>query len=81
MAESQEAKQSIERIKKVTRRRGLHVPIPDGTVDDVSDPNTVAEYLSDNLASEHMKELESTCLSSDVHLAEVAACHQILTLC
>lgn len=80
VAESQEAKQLIERIKKVTRRRGLHVPIPDGTDDDVSDPNTVAEYLSDNLGSEQMKELESTALSSDVHLAEVAACHQILTL-
>jgi hypothetical protein len=80
VAESPDAKQLIERIKKVTRRRGLHVPIPDGTEDDVSDPNTVAEYLSDNLNSDQVKELETTCLASDVHLAEVAACHQILTL-
>ena len=80
VAESPEARQLIERIKKVTRRRGLHVPIPDGSDDDVSDPNMVAEYLSDNLAKEQVKELESTCLASDVHLAEVAACHQILTL-
>lgn len=80
VAESPEAKLLIERIKKVTRRRGLKVPMPDGTTDHVSDPNTVAEYLSDNLASEHVKELEATCLASDVHLAEVAACHQILTL-
>ena len=80
VAESQEAKLLIERIKKVTRRRGLKVPIPDGTDDDISDLNAVAEYLSDNLNSEQTKELESTCLASDVHLAEVAACHQILTL-
>jgi hypothetical protein len=80
VAESVEAKQLIERIKKVTRRRGLHIPTPDGSPDDVSDPNTVAEYLSDTLGSEQTKELESTALSSDVHLAEIAACHQILTL-
>jgi hypothetical protein len=80
VAESAEAKQLIERIKRVTRRRGLHVPIPDGSDDDVSDPNTVAEYLSDNLGSDQVKDLEATCLGSDVHLAEVAACHQILTL-
>jgi hypothetical protein len=80
VAESVEARQLIERIKKVTRRRGLHVPIPDGTDDDVSDPNTVAEYLSDNLESGQTKDVETTCLTSDVHLAEVAACHQILTL-
>ena len=80
VAESHDAKLLIERIKKVTRRRGLHVPIPDGTEDDVSDPNIVAEYLSDNLGSDQVRDLEATCLASDVHLAEVAACHQILTL-
>lgn len=80
VAESHDARLLIERIKKVTRRRGLHVPIPDGSEDDVSDPNTVAEYLSDNLGSDQVRDLEATCLASDVHLAEVAACHQILTL-
>ena len=80
VAESQDARLLIERIKKVTRRRGLHVPIPDGSDDDVSDPNTVAEYLSDNLGSDQIRDMEATCLGSDVHLAEVAACHQILTL-
>jgi hypothetical protein len=80
VAESHDARLLIERIKKVTRRRGLHVPIPDGSEDDVSDPNIVAEYLSDNLGSDQVRDLEATCLASDVHLAEVAACHQILTL-
>src|ERR1700722_11064726 len=80
VAESDEARLLIERIKRVTRRRGLRPPVPDGTADDVADPNTVAAYLSDNLDAEQLKQIESTCLDSDVHLAEVAACHQILTL-
>ena len=80
VANSDEAKLLIERIKRVTRRRGLRTPVPDGSDDDVADPNTVAAYLSDNLDSEQLKQIESTCLGSDVHLAEVAACHQILTL-
>lgn len=80
VAESDEAKHLIERIKKVTRRRGLRTPVPDGSEDDVADPNTVAAFLSDNLDSEQLKQIEATCLDSDVHLAEVAACHQILTI-
>jgi hypothetical protein len=80
VAASDEAKQLIERIKRVTRRRGLRTPVPDGSADDVADPNTVAAYLSDNLDSDQLKQIETTCLESDVHLAEVAACHQILTL-
>lgn len=80
VAESELAQRLIERIKKVTRRRGLHTPIPSADDDGVSDPNTVAEYLSNTLDSEQVTLLEETCLESDVHLAEVAACHQILTL-
>lgn len=80
VADSADARELTERIKKVTRRRGLHTPLPTGSDSDVSDPNTVAEYLSNNLDADAVAKLEERCLKSDVHLAEVAACHQILTL-
>ena len=80
VAESEVAKDLIEKIKKVTRRRGLKAPSASADDDGVSDPNTVAEYLSNSLDSEQVTRLEETCLQSDAHLAEVAACHQILTL-
>lgn len=80
VAESEEAKQLVERIKKVTRRRGLATPEASHHDDATADPNTVAEYLDNALDSDTLKQVEETCLQSDVHLAEVAACHQILTL-
>lgn len=80
VAESEVAQELIERIKRVTRRRGLKAPSASADDDGVSDPNTVAEYLSNSLESEQVTRLEETCLESDSHLAEVAACHQILTL-
>jgi hypothetical protein len=80
IAASDYARELIDKIKRVTRRRGLKVPVPAGKDDTVSDANTVAEYLSDTLDADAIEELEATCLKSDVHLAEVAACHQILTL-
>ena len=80
VAESERAQELIEKIKKVTRRRGLKAPSASADDDGVSDPNTVAEYLSNSLDSEQVMRLEETCLQSDSHLAEVAACHQILTL-
>ena len=80
VADSEEARELVERIKKVTRRRGLKTPVPTDADDETADPNTVAEYLDNTLDSDTLKQLEETCLASDVHLAEVAACHQILTL-
>ncbi|MBX9581050.1 MAG: hypothetical protein K2X87_12140, partial [Gemmataceae bacterium] len=80
VAQSPFAQQLIDRIKVVTRRRGLKAPTAAGPDAEVADPNTVAEYLNDTLDGDHVKRVEETCLESDAHLAEVAACHQILTM-
>src|SRR5579859_3950426 len=79
VAESAAAQELIERIKKVTRRRSLANPAVFGDESKL-DPNTVAGYLSDVLSPEEVSEVEQTCLEHDMYLAEVAACHQILTL-
>jgi hypothetical protein len=78
VAESDVAQELIERIKAVTRRRGLTVPPASGP--EKIDANTVAEYLDNDLPPETIAEVEELSLNSDVHLAEIAACHQILTL-
>jgi hypothetical protein len=78
VAESDAAQELIARIKQVTRRRRLTTP-PAGP-GAKTDPNIIAEYLDNNLSPEQLAEVEEICLASDVHLAEIAACHQILTL-
>jgi hypothetical protein len=79
VAESDTARELIERIKQVTRRRRLAAPPTAGPGGNI-DPNTIAEYLDNEVTPEQSAEVEQVCLASDVHLAEVAACHQILTL-
>lgn len=79
VAESDAAQELVARIKQVTRRRRLTTP-SNGGKEEPFDPNRVAEYLESELAREEVTEIEKICLDSDVHLAEVAACHQILTL-
>ncbi|MEW4568077.1 HEAT repeat domain-containing protein [Tautonia sp. JC769] len=68
----------IERIRKVTRRRRLTVPPNSGP--EAVDPNTVAAYLDNELEADKVAEYEKLCLESDLHLAEAASCHQILSL-
>lgn len=79
VAENPPAQELIDKIKKVTRRRGLATP-PAGPIGGLADPNTVTAYLSDTLTPDGVAAFEKNCLESDVHLAEVAAVHQILTL-
>ncbi len=78
VAESENAKQIIERIRRVTRQRRLTIP-GEGQSQAV-DPNLVADYLDDVLDPEQTAEFEKACLRSDVQLAEVASAHQILSL-
>ncbi len=79
LAESPTAQELVARIKQVTRRRRLTTPSVGGPGSGL-DANTIAEYLDNELPPDRLAEVEETCLASDVHLAEVAACHQILTL-
>ncbi|HTU16879.1 MAG TPA: hypothetical protein VMG10_02355 [Gemmataceae bacterium] len=78
VGESETAQELIARIKQVLRRR--RITTPPATGPNSFDPNMVAEYLDSELSTEQIAEVEKICLESDVHLAEVASCHQILTL-
>src|SRR5215213_9738694 len=78
VAESDAAQELIARIKQVTRRRRLTAPPSTGP--GAFEPNDVSEYLDNTLDPEKVADVEKQCLESDVHLAEIAACHQILTL-
>ena len=78
VADSPFAKELIEKIHRVTRQRRLTVPSDEGT--DPTDANTVASYLDGQLADDAVNDFEKKCLTSDVHLAEVASVHQILSM-
>ncbi len=75
--ESDFAQDLIERIRRVIRTRRLSAPRPLSTT---VDANVVAEYLDNVLEKETVAAFEAECLRSDRELAEVAACHQILTM-
>jgi hypothetical protein len=79
IAESEQARDLIERIQQVTRRRRITTP-PDSGPGGKLDPNTLGEYLDNEITAEQANEVEEICLASDAHLAEVAASHQILSL-
>ena len=78
VADSPFAKELVERLQRVTRQRRLTFPGDGGS--EATDANVVAGYLDNQLTPDHVAEFEKRCLTSDVHLAEVASVHQILSL-
>ncbi len=77
--ESPRAELLISKIREVMRRRRLLAPDVSGARVGI-DPNIVAQYLDNTLPAEQVAEVEGILLESDELLAEVAACHQVLTL-
>lgn len=77
--ESEMASELIHRTRDATRRLRLGAPPVIGEGMEL-DPNVAAEYLDSTLSADDMSEYQQVCLDSDVHLAEVASCHHILTM-
>ena len=75
--ESLVARKLIERIGGCVGNPHLSAPRIEGKGLAV-DPDSVAEYLDNTLAPDRLEAFETICLESDMHLAEVAACHAIL---
>jgi hypothetical protein len=77
VSSSATASQLVEHIRAAVGRTTIGAPKPDGR-GLTEDPNSVAEYLDNTLISEQLESFERICIESEVHLAEVAACHGLL---
>lgn len=79
LQDSEFASNLVRRISACIAGSEIGAPSPVST-STVDDPNRIGEYLDSVLPAEQVAEIERICLESDGHLAEVAACHQILTI-
>ena len=79
LAESGFATQMVQRIRGLITQADLSAPSPLAR-GPVEEANVICEYLDSTLPVEQVAEVERACLDSDPHLAEAAACHQILTM-
>jgi hypothetical protein len=77
VAASPAAGQLRDRSRDVVARQMLSAPAPAAT-GFAADADSTAEYLDNVMPSERIEEFERICFGSDVHLAEVAGCHEIL---
>ena len=71
------ARQLVARIRQVVERSTIPAPRVEGRGLG-ADPNSVAEYLDNCLEPDRLEAFERICIESDMHLAEVAACHEML---
>jgi hypothetical protein len=76
---SEFAEDLVHKTRDTVRRLRLSAPQVIGTGMGL-DPNSVAEYLDNVMPPNEVGEFERICLDSDLHLAEVAACHHVLTM-
>lgn len=79
IAESENVSTLVHHIREITKRMRVSAPEVLGKGLGL-DPNTVAEYLDYGLSDDGVRDFENVCMTSDVHMAEVAACHEILSL-
>ena len=79
LTESGFATQLVSRIRASLVNANLSAPSPNA-VNPIEEANVISEYLDSTLESAQVAEIERACLESDPHLAEAAACHQVLTM-